>query len=69
MEMSDKIKVTGSPTSYRANLPSGRRYAVQTAVELIHAHAASGCSPGAFDSHIENIGKYADAIEKAMEEE
>ena len=64
--MSDKIKVTGSPTSYTANLPKGRRYAVQTAVELIHAHASSGCSLSALQTHIDDIGKYADAIEKAL---
>ena len=67
--MSDTVKVSGAPTSYKASLPEGRRYAVQTAAELIHAHVTSGCSPGTFESHIEKIGEYADAIEKALKNE
>ena len=66
--MSNTVKVIGAPTSYKASLGGDRVYAVQTAVELIHAHVSSGCTSSTFDSHIANIGKYADAIEKAMEE-
>lgn len=65
--MSDTVRVTGSPTIYKANLFHRTRIeAVQCALELIHAHASAGCTATNFEEHMNALSDYADKIEAAV---
>lgn len=65
--MSENIQVTGSPTVYKATVHEGHRIsAVECALELIHAHASSGCSIASFNTHMDSLSEYADKIQAAV---
>lgn len=65
--MSDTIKVTGSPTAYKATLYENHRAsAVVCALELIHAQSTGGRPASELGTHLEKLSEYADHIEAAV---
>jgi hypothetical protein len=66
--MSEVGKLVLSASTYSSDDAAGRRtYAVAAALEVVMARAASMNGPGQLEAEMDNLSRYADRIQEALE--